>query len=137
MKRILRDTCILAALMILCVFVISILWVGLTAEILLVIHLFCLSFIISLGNYFIDEYTTLPILGSYAVKYVLASGIVMLFGFVVGWFTKSNFWMTFLYVGIVLVLAYFVDAIKTKQDIEYINSRIDRKKSLEQDSEEP
>lgn len=127
MKRILRDTCILAALMILCVFIISMIWVGMTDEIMLVLRLFCLSFIMSLANYFIDEYTALPILGSYAVKYVLASGIVMLFGFVVGWFFKSNFWMAFIYVGIVLVLAYFVDAVKTRKDIEFINSRISGK----------
>ena len=127
MKRILRDTCILAALMILCVFIISMIWVGMTDEIMLVLRLFCLSFIMSLANYFIDEYTALPILGSYAVKYILASGIVMLFGFVVGWFFKSNFWMAFIYVGIVLVLAYFVDAVKTRKDIEFINSRISGK----------
>ncbi|MCR5503834.1 MAG: hypothetical protein K6F53_12585 [Lachnospiraceae bacterium] len=124
MKRILRDTCILAALMILCVFCVSMMWVGMTDEILLVIRLFCLSFIISAANFFIDEYTTLSILGSYAVKYVLASGIVMLFGFISGWFYKSNFWMAFIYVGIVLVLAYSVDAVRTKKDIEFINSRI-------------
>ena len=127
MKRILRDTCILAALMILCVFIISMIWVGMTDEIMLVLRLFCLSFIMSLANYFIDEYTALPILGSYAVKYILASGIVMLFGFVVGWFFKSNFWMAFIYVGIVLVLAYLVDAVKTRKDIEFINSRISGK----------
>ena len=126
MKRILRDTCILAALMILCVFTVSIIWVGLTDEISLVLSLFGLSFIISLANYFMDEYVTLPILAGYVVKYILATGIVMLFGFIAGWFYKSNFWMAFIYVGIVLVLAYFVDAIKTKQDIDYINSRIDR-----------
>ena len=62
-----------------------------------------------------------------AIKYILASGIVMLFGFVVGWFFKSNFWMAFIYVGIVLVLAYFVDAVKTRKDIEFINSRISGK----------
>ena len=128
MKRIVRDTRILAALMILCVFTVSILLVGVTYEIRLVLHLFCLSFIISLANYFMDEYTALPILGCYVVKYVLASGIVMLFGFLVGWFYKSNFWMAFLYVGIVLVLAYFIDAIKTKKDIEFINSQIKGKK---------
>lgn len=126
MKRILRDTCILAALMILCVFTVSIIWVGLTDEISLVLSLFGLSFIISLANYFMDEYVTLPILAGYVVKYILATGIVMLFGFIAGWFYKSNFWMAFIYVGIVLVLAYLVDAIKTKQDIDYINSRIDR-----------
>ena len=131
MKRILRDTCILAALMILCVFTVSIIWVGLTDEISLVLSLFGLSFIISLANYFMDEYVTLPILTGYVVKYILATGIVMLFGFIAGWFYKSNFWMAFIYVGIVLVLAYFVDAIKTKQDIDYINSRIDRIRNRE------
>lgn len=131
MKRILRDTCILAALMILCVFTVSIIWVGLTDEISLVLSLFGLSFIISLANYFMDEYVTLPILAGYVVKYILATGIVMLFGFIAGWFYKSNFWMAFIYVGIVLVLAYLVDAIKTKQDIDYINSRIDRIRNRE------
>ncbi len=131
MKRILRDTCILAALMILCVFTVSIIWVGLTDEISLVLSLFGLSFIISLANYFMDEYVTLPILAGYVVKYILATGIVMLFGFIAGWFYKSNFWMAFIYVGIVLVLAYLVDAIKTKQDIDYINSRINRIRNRE------
>ena len=131
MKRILRDTCILAALMILCVFTVSIIWVGLTDEISLVLSLFGLSFIISFANYFMDEYVTLPILTGYVVKYILATGIVMLFGFIAGWFYKSNFWMAFIYVGIVLVLAYLVDAVKTKQDIDYINSRIDRIRNRE------
>lgn len=124
MRRVLRDTCILAALMILCVFTVSIIWVGVTDEIKLVIYLFILSFIISLANWALDEFTSLPMLGSYLVKYLIATGIVMLFGFIVGWFYKSNFWMAFIYVGIVLVLAYLVDAIKTKKDLEYINSRI-------------
>ena len=128
MKRIFRDTCILAALMILSVFSVSIIWVGMTDEIRLVIRLFGLSFIIALVNYFLDEYTSLPILGCYAVKYITATGIVMLFGFIAGWFYKSNFWMAFIYVGIVLVLAYFVDVIETKKDIEFINSRIRNKK---------
>ena len=124
MKRIVRDTCVLAALMILCVFTASIIWVGMTDEIRLVILLFFLSFIISLANYLIDEYMALSILGCYLVKYVSASGIVMIFGFIAGWFYKSNFWMAFIYVGIVLALAYFIDAFKTKKDIELINSRI-------------
>ena len=127
MKRVLRDTCILAALMILCVFVVSTIWVGLTDEIKLVICLFFLSLVISAANYFLDEFTSLPILSAYAVKYLVATGIVMLFGFVAGWFYKSNFWMAFIYVGIVLILAFSIDAFKTKRDIEFINSRIQGK----------
>ena len=127
MKRIIRDTCVLSALMIFCVFVISIVWVGLTDEIKLVLELFGLSFMIATANYFLDEYTTLSIIASYVVKYAVATCVVMLFGFIVGWFYKSNFWMAFIYVGIVLILAYFIDEIKTQRDIEFINSRIKNK----------
>ena len=128
MKRILRDTCILSALMILSVFTVSIIWMGVTDEIKLVLQLFGLSFIIAVANFFLDEYMTLSIIGSYVVKYVVATCVVMLFGFIVGWFYKSNFWMAFIYVGIVLVLAYFIDAFKTRKDIEFINSQIDNKR---------
>jgi len=127
MKRIFRDTCILFALAVLSVFVISIIWVGMTDEIKLVLQLFILSFVIAFANYFLDEYATLSMLGSYVVKYIVATAVVMLFGFIVGWFYRSNFWMAFIYVGIVLVLAYFIDAFKTKRDINFINSRIKNK----------
>lgn len=124
MKKILRDTCILSALMILCVFTVSIFWVGLTDEILLVLKLFLLSFIIAVGNHFLDEYLTLSLIAGYIVRYIAATAVVMLFGFIVGWFYPSNFWMAFLYVGIVLVLAFFIDELKTRKDIEFINSEI-------------
>ena len=124
MKKILRDTCILAALTILSVFAVSIVWIGVTDEIKLVLELFGLSFIISVVNFLLDEITSLPIWGSYVIKYFAVTGIVMLFGFIAGWFFKSNFWMAFIYVGIVYVLAYLLDTVKTKKDIEFINSRI-------------
>ena len=124
MKKILKDTCMLASLMILAVFAFSILWSGITDEIRLVLMLFALAFIISLVNYLLDEFVTLSILMSYIVRYFVITGIVMLFGFIVGWFYPSNFWMAFIYVGIVLVLAYFLDSIKVKKDIEFINSHI-------------
>ena len=110
------------------VFVISIVWVGVTDEIKLVLELFGLSFIISLGNYFLDEYLSLPMIGSYVVKYIAATAAVMLFGFIAGWFYRSNFWMAFIYVGIVLVLAYFIDAFRIRRDIDIINTEIKKKK---------
>ena len=114
----------LSALMILSVFAVSIIWVGMTDEIRLVLELFALSFIISAADYFLDEHAPLSIIAGYALKYIVATAIVMLFGFIAGWFYRSNFWMAFIYVGIVLILAYFVDAFRTKKDIEFINSRI-------------
>ena len=121
MKRILKDTCIIAALMILSVFSISIIWSGITDEISLVLKLFGLAFIISVANFLFDEYISLSIAVSYVVKYFAITGIVMLYGFIVGWFYPSNFWMAFIYVGVVLVLSYFIDSFKVKKDIAYIN----------------
>ena len=124
MKKILKDTCILAALMILSVFTISIIWSGITDEIGLVLKLFGLAFIIAVANFLFDEFVNLSIVVSYIIKYFAITGIVMLYGFIVGWFYPSNFWMAFIYVGVVLVLAYFIDSFKVKKDIKYINSKI-------------
>ena len=67
---------------------------------------------------------------SYVVKYFVITGIVMLFGFIVGWFYQSNFWMAFVYVGVVIVLAYFIDSFRIKKDIEYINTQIEGRENI-------
>ena len=123
-RKILKDTCILAALMILAVFTLSIIWSGITAEISLVLALFGLALIITVVNFLFDEYLSLTIVVSYIIKYFVFSGIVMLFGFIAGWFFPSNFWMSFIYVGVVLVLAFVIDAFTVKRDIGYINEHI-------------
>ncbi|MCR5847761.1 MAG: DUF3021 family protein [Lachnospiraceae bacterium] len=124
MKKVLRDTCLLASLMILSVFGLSIIWSGITAEIKLVFELFGLALIISVSNYLYDELVSLSIILSYIIKYFLISAIVMLFGFIVGWFFPSNFWMVFIYVGVVLLMSYFLDSFRIKKDIDYINKKI-------------
>ena len=123
-RKILKDTCILAALMIFAVFTLSIIWSGITAEIELVLILFGVALIITVVNYLFDEFLTLSIIASYIIKYFVFTGIVMLFGFIAGWFYPSNFWMAFIYVGIVFVLAYAIDAFKVHKDIKYINEHI-------------
>ena len=125
-RKILKDTCILAALMILVVFTCSIIWSGVTAEISLVLSLFGLALVIALVNYLLEEFLTLSIILNYIVKYFVFTGIVMLFGFIVGWFFRSNFWMAFIYVGAVLALSYVIDAFRVHRDIEYINEHISK-----------
>ena len=133
-RKILKDTCILAALMILAVFTLSIIWSGVSAEISLVLALFGLALIITVVNFLFDEFLTLSIGVSYIIKYFVFSGIVMLFGFIVGWFFPSNFWMAFIYVGIVLTLSFAIDAFKVKRDIEYINEHIRKTEGTGQDA---
>ena len=125
-RKILKDTCILAALMILSVFTCSIIWSGVTAEITLVLLLFGLALMITAVNWLFDEFLSLSIVVSYIVKYFVFTGIVMLFGFISGWFYPSNFWMAFVYVGVVLVLTFAIDAFQVKRDVGYINEHIRR-----------
>ena len=125
-RKILKDTCILAALMILSVFTCSIIWSGVTAEITLVLLLFGLALMITAVNWLFDEFLSLSIVVSYIVKYFVFTGIVMLFGFISGWFYPSNFWMAFVYVGVVLVLTFPNDAFQVKRDVGYINEHIRR-----------
>ena len=131
MKKILRDTCLLASLIILAVFGLSIIWSGITAEIKLVFEIFGLALIISIANFLFDEYVSLSIIVSYIIKFFVISAIVMLFGFIVGWFFPSNFWMVFIYVGIVLFMGYLLDSFKIKKDIKYINEHIKNRAKAE------
>ena len=124
MRTILRDTCIFAALMILVVFAFSIAVVGFTAEIILVFQLFGLAFILSVINYVFDEITNVPILAGYFIKYLIISCVVIVFGFIVGWFFPSNFWMAFIYVGVIAVIVYALDSVKTEKEIEDINDMV-------------
>ncbi len=78
-------------------------------------------------NHLLDEYSSLSIIMSYIVKYFAITAIVMVFGFVMGWFYTSNFWMAFIYVGLVLLLAYSIDSFKVKKDIEYINKQLEER----------
>ena len=123
-RKILKDTCILASLMILAVFTISIIWSGMTAEITLVLTLFGLALIITTVNFLYDEFLSHSIVVSYIIKFFIFSAIVMLFGFIVGWFFPSNFWMAFIYVGVVMALAYVIDAFTVRRDVDYINEHI-------------
>ena len=124
MRKILRDTCIFAALMILTVFAFSIAGVGFTEEIKLVFELFGLAFILAVINYIFDEKTSFSIIVGYLVKYLIVSVVVIAFGFIVGWFFPSNFWMAFIYVGVITVIVYALDSVKTENDIEDINEMV-------------
>ena len=124
MRKILKDTCILAALMILMIFAFSISVVGFTSEIKLVFEIFGLALILSVFNYFFDEKTSFSMVVSYLIKYVAVSIMVIAFGFIAGWFFPSNYWMAFIYVGVITVIVYALDSVRTEKDIEDINEMV-------------
>ena len=124
MRKILKDTCIFAALMVLVIFSYSITVVGLTDEIKLVIEIFGLAFVLAVFNYLFDEKTSFSIIAGYLIKYVVVSVVVIAFGFIAGWFYPSNYWMAFIYVGVITVIVFALDSVKTENDVEDINEMV-------------
>ena len=124
MRKILRDTCVFAALMVLVIFSYSITVVGLTDEIKLVFEIFGLAFVLAVFNYLFDEKTSFSIIAGYLIKYVVVSVVVIAFGFIAGWFYPSNYWMAFIYVGVITVIVFALDSVKTENDVEDINEMV-------------
>mgnify|MGYP001062210208 CR=1 FL=1 len=124
MKKIIKDTLLLASLMILVVFGVSILWAGVTQEIALVCKLFGLAFIVVVANHGLDIISLLPMRQSYILKYALVTCLVIAYGFVVGWFYPSNWWMAAIYTALVFIPAYFLDLVFVRRDVSYINRKI-------------
>ena len=67
-------------------------------------------------------------LGKYFDRIFLCFCFVLLYGYFVEWFFKSNWWMAFVYVAIVYVPTYFLDIAAVKRDIDYINAQLERKR---------
>lgn len=63
-------------------------------------------------------------------KYILVECMVLGIGIWNGWFIKSNWWMSFMYVTPVFVLAYLIGITQIKRDIRFINQRLDEKKTV-------
>ena len=130
-KEIIHKTFFLAAIMILTVFFMSYLTIGTTQEIVLVFEIFLLSFFISIIQQLLKKIVFSHYLLSIVIEYFSISTFVLLYGYFVQWFAKSNWWMVFLYVAIVYLPAYFLDMAIVKNDINYINAKLERRRKNE------
>ncbi|MCI8409444.1 MAG: hypothetical protein HFJ09_09290 [Lachnospiraceae bacterium] len=130
-KEIIQKTLLLAAIMILTVFFVSYLTIGTTQEIVLVFEIFLLSFFISIIQQLLKKIVFSHYLLSIVIEYFSISTFVLLYGYFVQWFAKSNWWIVFLYVAIVYLPAYFLDMAIVKNDINYINAKLERRRKNE------
>ncbi len=131
LKEILKKTLIFAAIIILVVFSFSLLAVGMKPEIMLVFEIFILSFFVTVIQYFVKQVISNYFFINIMIEYVSVSVFVFLFGYFVGWFIKSNWWMAFVYVAIIYATAYFLDMAVVKRDINYINAQLERRRNNE------
>ncbi len=131
MKKIMQKALILAALMIAVVFLVSYIVIGTTEEIMLVFELFVLAFVISIIQYFAEKLACENRFVNAIGEYFAISIFVLLYGYFVNWFMKSNWWAAFLYVALVYIPAYFLDVAIVKRNIDFINKKLEEKRKNE------
>ena len=128
LKEILKKTLLFAAIIILVVFFFSFLSIGMKPEIMLVFEIFILSFFVTVIQHLVKQAMCTYFLVNILIEYFSVSVFVLLYGYFVEWFFKSNWWMAFVYVAIVYVPTYFLDIAVVKRDINYINAQLERKR---------
>ncbi len=128
LKEILKETLIFAAIIILVVFFFSFLLIGMKPEIMLVFEIFILSFFVTVIQRLVKQVICTYFLVNIMIEYFSISVFVFLYGYFVEWFSKSNWWMTFMYVAIVYIPAYFLDMAVVKKDIDHINAQLERRR---------
>ena len=63
-------------------------------------------------------------------KYISVEIIVLITGIFNGWFIKSNWWMSFIYVTPVFLLAYFLGIVQIKREVQSINDKLAERKKI-------
>lgn len=126
LKEIVKETFIFAAIIILVVFFLSFLQIGMKPEIMLVFEIFILSFFVTVIQHLVKQVICTYFFINIMIEYFSVSVFVFLYGYFVEWFSKSNWWMAFVYVAIVYIPAYFLDVAVVKRDINYINAQLER-----------
>ncbi len=128
LKDMIKRTLILAAIIILAVFSVSLLSVGMTPEIVLVFEIFLLSFFVTVIQQMVKQIICSHLILNIIIEYLAVSIFVFLYGYFVQWFSRSNWWMAFVYVALVYVPAYFLDMAIVNRDISYINAQLERRR---------
>lgn len=128
LKDMIKRTLILAAIIILAVFSVSLLSVGMTPEIALVFEIFLLSFFVTVIQQMAKQIICSHLILNIIIEYLAVSIFVFLYGYFVQWFSRSNWWMAFVYVALVYVPAYFLDMAIVNRDIAYINAQLERRR---------
>ena len=128
MKKYIQKSLILSAIIWIVVPLISFLCFAYREEMKLNFLIVLIAFL-GMGIHYVTVYLFYEsFLKEIICKYVLVEIMVLVIGIISGWFVRSNWWMSFVYVTPVFLLAYLLGIMQMKKDIESINQKLAEKK---------
>lgn len=129
MKKYIQKSLMLSAVIWIIVTVVSFLCFEYKEEMKLNFLIVVMSFL-GMGIHYFTAYLFYDsFLKEVICKYVLVETMVLIIGILSGWFVKANWWMSFVYVTPVFVLAYMLGITQMKRDVEEINQKLVEKKA--------
>lgn len=135
MKKYIQKSFMLAAIIFLIMTLVSSFCFEYRAEMKLNFLILLLAFL-GMGIHYLTMYFFYDsFLKEILCKYVLVEISVLVIGGLSGWFIKSNWWMSFVYVTPVFLLAYLFGIVQMKREVESINQKLAEKKGSREDEE--
>lgn len=128
MKKYLQKSLMLSAIIWIIVTLVSFLRFEYRAEMNLNFLIIIMAFL-GMGIHYFTSYLFYDsFMKELACKYILVEIMVLVIGIFSGWFIKANWWMSFVYVTPVFILAYLLGITQMKRDVQTINQKLAEKK---------
>ena len=128
MKKYIQKSLMLSAIICIIVTLVSFLCFEYRDEMKLNFLIVIMSFL-GMGIHYFTSYIFYDsFLKELICKYFLVEIMVLVIGIFSGWFIKANWWMSFVYVTPVFVLAYLLGITQMRRDVQAINLKLAEKK---------
>lgn len=128
-KEFVKSALALSALIIAAVFGVSWIMCGYVQVMGLTFELIALAFVITALLRIINAFPFRHAMLRVVTVYVAVCAAVLGTGIALKWFSAENWWMVFLYVGIVHAAGFFLDILSVKRDIDSINRMLERRRN--------
>ena len=129
MKKYIQKSLMLSAIICIIVTLVSFLCFEYREEMKLNFLIVIMSFL-GMGIHYFTSYIFYDsFLKELICKYILVETMVLVIGIFSGWFIKTNWWMSFVYVTPVFVLTYLLGITQMKREVQAINLKLAEKKA--------
>lgn len=129
MKKYIQKSLMLSAIICIIVTLVSFLCFEYREEMKLNFLIVIMSFL-GMGIHYLTSYIFYDsFLKELICKYILVEIMVLVIGIFSGWFIKTNWWMSFVYVTPVFVLTYLLGITQMKREVQAINLKLAEKKA--------
>ncbi len=127
-KEFIKSALALSSLIIAAVFGVSWMMCGYLRVMGLTFELIALAFVITAVQRIIAAIPFKSPIVTVIVEYAIICAIVSGAGVLLKWFSRENWYMPFLYVGIVYAVGFFLDMVAVKRDVDSINKMLEKRR---------